>query len=129
VGKSTQPLRLLTWFALDGAEEDEEGDDSQATFARLCLECGRYSDGDTSACTCAQTVKLRLITQGNPDGTLHTCPCCGGDKGQYDSVLRDFVTGEDAPTALLAEEVIRRLPEQDQSRPAAGRRLLAFSDS
>jgi hypothetical protein len=129
VGKSTQPLRLLTWFPLGGAEEDEDGAESQTTYARLCLECGRYGDGDTPTCTCASTVRLRLITQGNPDGTLHACPCCGGDKGQYDSVLRDFVTGEDAPTALLAEEVIRRLPEQDQSRPAAGRRLLAFSDS
>lgn len=128
-GRSTQPLRLLTWFPIDGAEEDEESGNEPAAYARVCLECGRYSDGDASGCTCARTVKLRLLTQGNPDGTLPTCPCCGGDKGQYDSVLRDFVTGEDAPTALLAEEIIRRLPEQDLERPAAGRRLLAFSDS
>lgn len=128
-GKSSQPLRLLTWFPIDGAEEDEDSGDHQAAYARVCLECGRYGDGDLPPCTCAKTVKLRLLTQANPDGTLHTCPCCGGDKGQYDSVLRDFVTGEDAPTALLAEEIIRQLPEQDHNCPAAGRRLLAFSDS
>jgi hypothetical protein len=44
-------------------------------------------------------------------------------------VLREFSTGEDAPTAVLAEAVIRALPPENLSKPAAGRQLLAFSDS
>ncbi|WP_428939242.1 DUF1998 domain-containing protein [Fontivita pretiosa] len=39
------------------------------------------------------------------------------------------MTGEDAPTALLAEEIIRRMPPYRDDMPAGGRRLLVFSDS
>jgi hypothetical protein len=137
VGKSNQPIRLLTWFALEGEDADADGDEDQdaqtsTSFAtvQLCLDCGRFSgDAATPPCTCVNVLKLRLLTKGDAEGNLPNCPCCGGDKGQYDSVLRDFMTGEDAPTALLAEEIIRRLPELQSDRPAAGRRLLAFSDS
>ncbi|HYL99210.1 MAG TPA: helicase-related protein, partial [Blastocatellia bacterium] len=47
-------------------------------------------------------------------------------------MLRDFRSGEEAATAVLAEQMMRSLPE-DQKRPdvlpARGRRMLAFSDS
>jgi hypothetical protein len=44
-------------------------------------------------------------------------------------VLRELSTGEDAATAVLAEAVVRALPEGEVDKPAHGRRLLAFSDS
>ncbi len=46
-------------------------------------------------------------------------------------MLREFSTGEDAATAVLAEATVRALPEEqeDVKRPAHGRRLLVFSDS
>jgi len=63
------------------------------------------------------------------DGVLKTCPFCGGDKARYPTVLRDFQTGEDAATAVIAEAMVRALPPERADKPAHGRRLLAFSDS
>ena len=119
---------LLTW-AKDISGEDEE----DMPASTICLSCRAYSeDGAESAC-CATPVKKTLfrIPTTDPDGNLARCPRCEGGIGDYQTVLREFTTGEEAPTAILSEVIVRQIPF-DASRhklPAHGRNLLVFSDS
>jgi hypothetical protein len=74
------------------------------------------------------------VLDADSEGSLQACPRCGGQRGAFPTVLRDFRTREDAPTAVLAETVIRNLPfdERDANLaelPAHGRNLLVFSDA
>ena len=74
-------------------------------------------------------VQMYLVPTANEQGDIQKCPCCGAGRGAFPSAARSFITGDDAPTAVLAEELLRQMPVQDKSKPAGGRRLLAFSDS
>src|SRR3989304_4070148 len=122
--------RLLTWRS-DLEIDDEEADQQKA---ELCLACGGYAESpvELHCCNDGRKQKFFLIKAEN-DGNLHSCPMCGGVKGIFPSVLRDFNTSEDAPTAILAETIIRKLPYENNAQskklPAHGRNLLAFSDS
>jgi len=123
----------LTWdHSISEAGVDEEAEGSEEDQIELCLSCGFFNDGDKSKACCktAVIVRLRNLTPGG--GDLKVCSRCGTTSRPYPSVLRDFRSGEDAATAVLAEEVMRNLPEDEfhpESLPARGRRLLAFSDS
>ncbi len=137
-------LQLLTWLDLshldgsdgggDLAEDDPNTPPVSEADVELCLTCGGLGDGEETSCNCDGNGKVRLwpILKGvDDDGNLATCPCCGGVARPALSVLRDFRTGEDAPTAVLAEEMVRRMPVEigRHDLPAGGRQLLAFSDS
>lgn len=74
-------------------------------------------------------IQMYEVPAANQQGDISRCPCCGAGRGAFPSVARSFFTGEDAPTAVLAEELLRQMPVQDDAKPAGGRRLLAFSDS
>ena len=133
-----ESVHILTWDRSFADEEESESDNDDAAqepnsdrSAELCLHCQRISIGQESlgtCCTSPQIVRLRLL-DSRGDGQLKRCPRCGGSARPYPSVLREFATGEDAPTAVLAEAVIRALPSDNLTKPAAGRQLLAFSDS
>ena len=119
---ATDQVTLLTWmpaWRLNGGDEptaeDEQDDDLSP----------RDSQSDFG------TTTLRPLPGADAQGNLKTCPCCAARAGQFDSVMRRFSTGEDAPTAVLAEELLRQLPPDPEKldQPAAGRKLLAFSDS
>ena len=126
--------QILVWS--EQLEEEEE--DSEELIKRnawLCLKCGNYAqDVDEQPCPDDHPcVRLRALG-ADVDGNLKTCPRCGGQSHNYPSVLRDFKTQENAPTAVLAETVIRNLPfdPADTERaelPANGRNLLVFSDA
>lgn len=127
--------RLLRWST---SYDDEYGDPEDETGGRrawVCLQCGVYSEAEDKPDTCTDHDMARLyIIDGDGEGNLSTCPRCGGQSGSYPSVLRDFRTREDAPTAVLAETLLRNLPfdETDETRselPANGRNLLVFSDA
>ena len=128
------PVHLLTWNAdATQDEEEDEGQDDAITrrAAHLCLSCCAILLGDKlpgNCCSNPRQIRLWVI-KSKGDGLLPKCPTCGGQKGGYQSVLRELSTGEDAATAVLAEAVVRALPEDDITKPAHGRRLLAFSDS
>jgi len=137
-----QTSRILTWiddldeenFAED--ENEERGIDTSKQFAYLCFSCGSYREDPPDEKCCENSVvrKLRILDKNIKDGNLKKCPRCGGSSGNFDSVLRDFVTFEDAPTAVLAETVMRNLPidtenPERNNLPANGRNLLVFSDS
>ena len=131
----SRPVHLLSWDT-DAQQEQEEEEEDQADAktereASLCLNCCALSLGDrlpSDCCTAPLQIQLRVISSEG-DGLLKSCPTCGGQKGGFQSVLRELSTGEDAATAVLAEAVVRALPEDDVAKPAHGRRLLAFSDS
>lgn len=124
--------RLLTWSDELFDTDDENEPDADENGVHLCLNCGGYSDSEKlSCCTDTDIITLRRIPNHSENGNLSRCPCCNGGKGGYDSVLREFRTHENAPTAVLSEIVIRNLPfkKSKEHLPANGRNLLVFSDS
>ena len=129
--KVSQRAHLLSWVsgASETGEDDEDSEDGRE--AHLCLSCRGLALGSELPAQCCHNpdqVRLRLL-HSDGDGLLKKCPTCGGEKRPFPSVLREFFTGEEAATAVLAEALVRALPEEDAAKPAHGRRLLAFSDS
>lgn len=117
-------------LALPGAVPDsDEGDDGDAKD--VCLTCGRMESPGSLGPECDSHAIRRLLAFPAPDGNLDRCPRCAARPGKFDSILQRFRTGDDAATAVLAEELMRGLPPSPEAAklPAAGRRLLAFSDS
>ncbi len=131
----TRPV-VLSW--MEDSDEEEANDDdeeSQQLKAWLCLSCQHFIESDTPPRCCDQQRlrQLRIIA-ADPEGDVAKCPRCGGGSGDFPSVFRDFVSGEDAPTAVLTETLMRHLPENPSlvnrhRLPAQGRNLLVFSDS
>ena len=127
-------LKLLTWRP-DLLDDDQE-DDNQLDTVALCLACKKYlkNPENTTCCQNPNIIKLYAIKGVTDEGHLATCPCCGSSRGSHETVLREFRTSDEAPTAVLAENLIRHLPEhsgRDNSAnlPAYGKNLLVFSDS
>lgn len=126
--------RLLVWRE-DFEDAQDELEIPGRRQAWVCLKCGSYVEADEKQACCQEQRLVRLLVlNGDNEGNLSTCPRCGGQSGAFPSVLRDFRTQEDAPTAVLAETVIRSLPfnEDDPNvadLPAHGRNLLIFSDA
>ncbi|WP_224984208.1 DEAD/DEAH box helicase [Geomonas agri] len=132
---ASQVTKLLTWAddAEEGSDEDSETD-AEAKNMTLCLSCNQASEGSQMPPCCESPVHrtLQLIPTENDLGALPTCTSCGGTSGSnFPSVLREFMTSEDAPTAVLAEAMVRNLPYDARRRDATanGRKLLVFSDS
>jgi len=121
-------IRLLTWMDLRVTGDGEEDpDQALPRYAYLSLGGRQYTEEERP--DGEDVIRLSVIECHDRLGNLARCPNCDGRATPMPSVLREFVTGEDAPTALLAEELVRALPEERASSPAGGRRLLAFSDS
>ena len=126
--------RLLTWA--DDLDEQPEEINEQLSMV-LCLSCNHYSENqnDVGCCDSPMKTVLHIIKDRSTDeGNLEVCPRCGGAKGFYQTVLRDFRSTEEAPTVVLAETIIRNLPFNPdnpltKNLPANGRNLLVFSDS
>lgn len=123
----------LTWDkSISEAGEDEPADGSSLEEVELCLACGFFDEDQHEIECCKSPTRIRLRNLTPRGGDLKLCPRCGTNARPYPSVLRDFRSGEDAATAVLAEEVMRNLPideEQPDQLPARGRRMLTFSDS
>ena len=127
---------VLTWERPVSEVEDEEvteNEDNQPEQADLCLSCGQYREGEPLTDCCGDPHRIRLSRlRATPEGELKQCPRCGGSARPFPTALRDFRSGEDAATAIIAEQMMRSLPDdpaQPDSLPARGRRMLAFSDS
>jgi len=130
--RTSSNIRLLTWIdAREFESQSDQADDAAVTpdrSAYLCLESRLFVE-DEEPESDAEFLRLFVIETTSREGHLKRCPNCGAMAAPFDSVLREFRTGEDAPTALLAEELVRAVPAENPNRPAGGRRLLAFSDS
>jgi ATP-dependent helicase YprA (DUF1998 family) len=127
----TERTLILTWDT-QVLEEDsgEDSGDELPRIAHLCVKCCAFSVDKPlgQCCQSPHNVALTVIGMAG-DGHLQNCPRCGGSARPYPSVLQHFASGEDAPTAVLAESTIRNLPEEKTDKPASGRQILAFSDS
>jgi hypothetical protein len=124
----------LTWdTVVSEVTEEGEGDAPDDKFVFLYLSCGGFSQQQRRSGCCANSVivELRLLN-ADEEGNLKVCPRCGTTSPPLQSVLREFRSGEDATTSVLAEAMMRCLPPNEKNAdrlPAEGRRLLAFSDS
>ncbi|MFM9995120.1 MAG: DEAD/DEAH box helicase [Phycisphaerales bacterium] len=130
-----EPRLALTWVSPkymgeidqeEGTEADEASEGARSLWLDTRTRDLLTAEPGSSA---ESVIRMWVVPASNDQGDIQTCPCCGAGRGAYPSVARAFITGDDAPTAVLAEELVRQLPEQDSGKPAGGRRLLAFSDS
>ncbi|HEX8494415.1 MAG TPA: DEAD/DEAH box helicase [Pyrinomonadaceae bacterium] len=123
----------LTWDeSLAEAGEEEEAEAGASNSVELCLSCGQFDESGRLFECCKTAARIRLRNLTPKGGELKQCPRCGTGARPYPSVLRDFRSGEEAATAVLAEQVMRSLPADSSGAdalPANGRRMLAFSDS
>jgi len=98
----------------------------------VCLQCGALGYGMDRACACPSTApRFRLYQVPHEGRRAQRCVACGA-RNPSGSVFR-FLTGRDAPVAVLATSLYQLLPtseDADQAElPGQGKKLLAFSDS
>lgn len=143
-------------------EEDEEvinqitGSAASSEIYQLCAACGnirREEELVEGPCCDVKDPKSkwRLLKLNTPKGKQMKCPSCGSYG--YDLVMR-FLTGQDAPTSVLATALYQKMPPKDMeikvdvhetweeddflssgeaeiaaTKEEHGRKLLIFSDS
>ncbi len=97
---------------------------------RLCAACGAVEEASPLAgsCRCERPswLPVRRAATSRTD-ELKCCPGCGGSSVGGESHLR-FLTGQDAPVAVIAAALYHQLPALDAT-PSGGRKLLCFADS
>ncbi len=124
---------------LDDEDESAVVDDSDVTAVldrrRLCTGCGSLSEALEQQCCCDDAVNASVVVtcakpkRGQP---LRRCPACSGRRNT--SVVLRFVTGHDAPAAVVATSLYQSLPSEEPAQGRVpdvgeGRKLLSFSDS
>lgn len=115
----------------DEAVLEDGGDDPAETSDwTLCTCCGAIAEDSISAgCGCPADRALTVHEANTRNGRLATCPICGAQSRQGDIAVR-FVTGAEAPVAVLGTALYQHLPEAPEcSQVAGGRKLLVFADS
>jgi ATP-dependent helicase YprA (DUF1998 family) len=129
---------LLLGDALTDDDEDEVATGVEGTSASesrlMCPGCGLVADQGVPTCDCAdkpQPVRVTVVVLPGDAPLLRTCLACG-HRGSGEVVTR-FVTGTDAPVAVVATDLYQELPPSGLDRLAErigeGRKLLMFSDS
>ncbi len=132
-----QYLLLDDTAALDDEDESVVVDDEQAATdvdqRVLCTRCGSLTEGFVPACTCGTDLVERVVVahpsrRGEP---LRRCLACSGRSNN--SIVNRFLTGQDAPVAVVATSLYQALPPSSDPAQGAkigeGRKLLSFSDS
>lgn len=124
---------------MNESDEDEEvlvpdAADEQVDERTFCAQCGLLAeDNPLGGCGCtadgrAPVVVAHPTRKGEP---LRKCIACGG-RSTRDIVLR-YITGTDAPVAVLATELYQDLPpstdDRQRGKVGQGRKLLSFADS
>ncbi len=98
---------------------DEEAESQEADY-RLCPQCGRIGRSDSSRefCECyenqAQYLPLRKVKA--KDQQVRHCPACGS-KTSGSSLVRRFLTGQDAPVTVLATALYQQFSETPHVTP------------
>ena len=132
-------LYLLLGEEISQDDEDEMvhvGDDTAKAKVDqrvLCTACGSLTEGKTPSCACGEGVSI-MVTSAKPAGygkPLRRCPGCSG-RTNAQMVLR-FLTGQDAPVAVIATALYQSLPPSvdtaAQMLMGEGRKLLSFADN
>lgn len=137
---SETPRTFLVLDSVSGAGEVEEDEDDSVVHeavdpdrfdpAVVCTQCGAV-DREKAECGCgAPIVNLREVKPSAPDRPVRLCPGCGG-RSTTGSITQRFLTGSDAPVAVIATSLYQELPPVERIKGAVGdgRKLLSFADS
>jgi ATP-dependent helicase YprA (DUF1998 family) len=143
--EARRPTYVLLGDESGETDEDEEvaaepeGLTVDADAARLCLGCGALlpDTGPGDACGCASDTASRMVRRRplKPgEERLPKCVACSALAGTGEVVFR-FLTGQDAPVAVLATALYQQIPPDTRSQAqlpapvAEGRKFLSFADS
>ena len=107
----------------------EQAPEDAPTDWRICASCGFLGDQD-NRCTCGgPQLEVRAANAGKAE-PLRRCLSC--QRHSTSSLALRFVSGSDAPVAVVATSLYQSLPEPMKGRrrvSAGGRKMLMFSDS
>ncbi|MDQ2623324.1 MAG: DEAD/DEAH box helicase, partial [Actinomycetota bacterium] len=133
----------VTYFLLgpDSVDDEDElavdgGIDAASADVpvQLCLACGRFSPSlAPDSCPCGENARVLVVEAALPTGQreLHRCLACGIRTTR--EVVSRFMTGQDAPVAVLASALYESLPPAKGAVAGLdvglGRKLLVFADS
>src|SRR5262249_12090659 len=115
-------LRALDYLLLGEPvdADDEDGaatgvtDNSKPAARQLCPGCARLSDGESPACGCQDRpapVRVWRIRPAADSPVLRSCAACSARTGS--EVVARFLTGTDAPVAVIATDLYQALPPSD----------------
>jgi ATP-dependent helicase YprA (DUF1998 family) len=137
------PFARLTYLLLENAataadEDESEADEGGIEVAEgrryLCPGCGRLSGDSDSACGCGSDeakIPVLLVKPSGERTTLGRCAACSASTPG--EIVYRFVTGQDAPVAVIGTSLYQDLPASDDpdlsGEVGEGRKLLVFSDS
>jgi hypothetical protein len=135
-------LHALDYLLL-GEPIDADDEDGAATGVasgltpaarQLCPGCGRLSDDGPPQCECPDPptpIRVWRILPTADSPVLRSCAACSARTSG--EIVSRFLTGTDAPVAVIATDLYQALPPSDDRRVAdrigGGRKLLTFSDS
>lgn len=142
--RDSRVRHLLVESALDGADDEDDlagaVDDEAETrnTVRLCLGCGAFAERGDPPCDCGGEVREMVeVHPASDDAPVRSCAACGS-RTSAGSILQRFLTGSDAPVAVITTSLYQELPpappdpDRDEHAPPAkngGRKLLSFADS
>ena len=98
-------------FLLNGSMEDEEieTNNKQVPYV-ICGKCGEiHEKGYPFNCSCGDKYKNNLTKIEYAKDNLHVCACCH-HKNTQRSILRPYLLGSDAATAVLSSGLYNELP-------------------
>ena len=136
----------LTYLLVDTPplEDEDEDEDESAVISDeesatsldrtvVCTSCRAYAEAQTPGCGCG-SASVMAATAARPAKTgdvVRRCPACSGRSNT--AIVSRFLTGADAPVAVIATSLYQGLPPSHDARQrakvGAGRKLLSFSDS
>ena len=127
---------LIAAYQLDKEEVKKKRKKPDKIPHVLCTKCGKIKAGDMAfvknLCTCHEKNYMEVYSvdlKGKPD--LHRCLACGSHSPQ--KIIYRFLTGQDAPVAVLATALYQSLPPSSDTNmehlPGQGRKFLSFADS
>lgn len=127
-------LRLLTGTADEAAELDAEDDTEEKpnlpiSFSPKTGEVGSHHEGAVTFL--AAPLETPKGEEEEVPSQLRACPSCGYRPSNGDECADKLYPGDDALAAVVAQRLLEALPEPTlaTAKPAAGRKLLAFSDN
>lgn len=133
-----QPRSFLVLGAASSPDEVLDDEDDEAAEggpadrfdpAVVCSQCGALGKRRLSCGCGAPAIALREVKPTAPDRPVRHCAACGG-RTSGGSIVQRFLTGSDAPVAVIATSLYQELPTAPStSRIGGGRKLLSFADS
>jgi DEAD/DEAH box helicase/Domain of unknown function (DUF1998)/Helicase conserved C-terminal domain len=140
--QSAPLLAAISRYVLGDVQQELDDEDEAATGADsgdederlLCPGCGALGTETRLDCRCVDApppIGLTLARPAPGSEILRRCPACAGRSNS--EIVYRFLSGSEAPVAVIATDVYERLPPSGEPgsmhRPGQGRKLLIFADS